>query len=126
MARTLKGALREVDLLARYGGEEFIILAPQTDQRAACTVAARARKCVEDLRIHAEGQSLQVTISVGLNLTTDYQDTPSAEQLIADTDRQLYLSKRAGRNTWSYLGRSASQVMRPTKAPRPPAHTDHG
>jgi diguanylate cyclase (GGDEF)-like protein len=115
VARAVKVTLRDVDLLARYGGEEFIILAPQTDQRGACTIAARVRKCVEDLRITADGQALRVTISVGLNLTTDYQNAPDVEQLIADTDQQLYLSKRAGRNTWSYLGRSASQVTRLVK-----------
>ncbi len=112
VARAVKDALREVDLLARYGGEEFIILAPHTDQRGACIVAARVRKCVEDLRITVNGQTLRVTISVGLSVTTDYQDCPDVARLVSDVDKQLYLSKHAGRNTWSYLGHSASQVTR--------------
>ena len=124
VARTVKSTLREVDLLARYGGEEFMILAPQADQRSACIIAARVRKCVEDLRIDTNGRTLQITISVGLNLTTDYQDVPDGDRLVADTDKQLYLSKEAGRNTWSYLGRSASQVARPVSTRRPSAHTN--
>ncbi len=113
VAQTVQATLREVDLLARYGGEEFAILAPHTDQRGACTVAARARKCVQGLRVQTGGLSLQVTISIGLVLSSDYPTVPTAEQMLADVDRQLYRSKSAGRNTWSYLDRSASEVVRP-------------
>jgi diguanylate cyclase (GGDEF)-like protein len=109
VAQTVKNALREVDLLARYGGEEFIILAPHTDARGACAAAARVRQCVDDLRVNVKGQALHVTISVGVNVTSDYSDVPDAECLIADADRQLYVSKNAGRNTWSYQGRSAGR-----------------
>lgn len=110
----VQGALREVDLLARFGGEEFVVLAPHTDQRGACIIAARIRKCVEGLRIPLGGQELHVTVSVGLVLTTDYAEVPDVERLVTDVDKQLYLSKSTGRNTWSYLGRSAAQVMRVT------------
>jgi diguanylate cyclase (GGDEF)-like protein len=104
----VQSTLREVDLLARYGGEEFVILAPQTDQRGAHIIAARVRKCVDELRIPHDDQTLHVTVSIGLALTADYGETPSAEQIVADADKQLYISKQAGRNTWSYLGHSAS------------------
>jgi diguanylate cyclase (GGDEF)-like protein len=112
VARTVQSTLREVDLLARYGGEEFIIIAPHLGQREACTAAARVRKCVQDLLVKVKDQVLQVRVSVGLALTTDYQGCPDAKRLLTDVDKQLYLSKKAGRNTWSYLGRSASQVAR--------------
>jgi diguanylate cyclase (GGDEF)-like protein len=113
VAQAVQTTLREVDLLARYGGEEFAILASHTDQRGACTVAARVRKCVEDLRIEANGQALRVTISVGMAHTSDCSEALDPERIIVDADRQLYLSKQSGRNTWSYLGRSASQVGQP-------------
>lgn len=112
VAQTVQNTLREEDLVARYGGEEFIIIAPYTDQRGACIVAARIRKCVESLRIPIKDQTLQVTISVGLSLTTDYKEPPTAEKIVSDADKQLYLSKHAGRNTWSYLNRTASQFAR--------------
>jgi diguanylate cyclase (GGDEF)-like protein len=117
VAQSVKGTLREVDLLARYSGEEFVILAPHTDQRGACAVAARARKCVEDLQVDVKGQRLRVTISLGVNVTADYQDDFDAERLVADVAKQLELSKQAGRNTWSYRGRSASRVVRGANAP---------
>jgi diguanylate cyclase (GGDEF)-like protein len=114
VARTVQEMLREVDLLARYGGEEFMILSPHTDRRGACAVAARVCKGLDDLRIRVNSHTLQLTVSVGLVLTSDYTDAPDAEQIIADADMQLYVSKRAGRNTWSYLGRPASRLARVT------------
>jgi diguanylate cyclase (GGDEF)-like protein len=110
VGRAVQNCLRDVDLLARYGGEEFAILAPHADRRGACIVAARVRKCVEDLRIDFNGEPIKVTISVGVAVTVDYPVPPSAEQILADADAQLYLSKKSGRNTWSYRGRSASLV----------------
>jgi diguanylate cyclase (GGDEF)-like protein len=112
VAQTVHATLREVDLLARYGGEEFVILAPHTDQRGACIVAARTRRCVEAMHVETGGKTLQVTISVGLAITSDYRTVPTAQELVATADKQLYLSKGTGRNTWAYLGRSAAQVAR--------------
>jgi diguanylate cyclase (GGDEF)-like protein len=100
--------LRDTDLLARYGGEEFAVLAPCTDRRGACIIAARVCKSVERHAVTAKGKELRVTVSAGLALTSDYAGVPDAARFISDADKQLYLSKHAGRNTWSYLGRSAS------------------
>ncbi len=115
VGRAVQNCLRDLDLLARFGGEEFAILAPHADRRAACIVAARVRKCVEDLRIDNSGDRLQVTISMGVVVTADYSSPPTVEQIIADADQQLYLSKNSGRNTWSYRGRSATQMAPPTQ-----------
>ena len=113
VARTILNTLRETDLLARYGGEEFAIVAPYVDRKGACLIAARVRQCVEDLQIPFHDHILRATISVGMSLTADYGQLPDPDRLIADADAQLYLSKNNGRNTWSYLGRSASQATRP-------------
>jgi diguanylate cyclase (GGDEF)-like protein len=110
VATVIHNALRDVDLAARYGGEEFAVLAPHTGRKGACIVAARLQRCVEELRIEIDGTRLGVTISSGLAVTSDYEAAPEAEELIADADAQLYLSKKVGRNTWSYLGRSASKL----------------
>ena len=53
---------------------------------------------------------LGVTISSGVAITADYAQAPTPEQLIGDADAQLYLSKKAGRNTWSYRGCSACRL----------------
>ncbi|MBN2563155.1 MAG: GGDEF domain-containing protein [Phycisphaerae bacterium] len=110
VATTAANTLRDVDLLARYGGEEFVILAPQTDRKGACIVAARVRRCIEELQINVNGETLSVTVSLGLAITADHEVVPNAGKLIADADAQLYVSKQNGRNTWSYLGRTASKL----------------
>ncbi len=120
VAVAVANCLREVDLVARYGGEEFAIIAPHTDPKGACIVAARIQRCVAELVISAMGKRLNVTISSGLAVTQDYAVMPSPADMIADADKQLYLSKSAGRNTWSYMGRSASQLLA-KKRPAPVA-----
>ena len=115
VATAVQNTLRSVDLLARYGPEEFVVLTSDADRKGACIIAARLRKCVEDLRIDAHRESARITISLGLAVTTDYGEVPTVELILAEADKQLYLSKQAGRNTWSYQGRSASQVAVPAR-----------
>jgi diguanylate cyclase (GGDEF)-like protein len=120
VATAIGNTMREVDLVARYGGEEFAVLMPHTDRRGACIVAARTQRCVQELELDLDGGRITVTISSGLAVTSDYPQAPTAEQLVADADAQLYLSKGAGRNTWSYLGRSASRLRSATAPARVP------
>jgi diguanylate cyclase (GGDEF)-like protein len=121
VATAVHNVLREVDMVARYGGEEFAVVAPHTDRQGACVIAARIQKCLEDLWIDVEGTRLSVTISSGLTVTSDYPELSGVEQLIADADKQMYLSKNAGRNTWSYRGRTASKLAGGAAETRAPA-----
>lgn len=107
VARAVQNTLRDVDMIARYGGEEFAILTPATSREGVCLVAARARLCVQSLLVQVGELRLGVTISVGLTLSDDFGTNVTAEQVIAEADKQMYLSKQAGRNTWSYRGRTA-------------------
>jgi diguanylate cyclase (GGDEF)-like protein len=116
VARAIQNTLRDVDLLARYGGEEFAILAPATERDGACLIAARCRKCIEALRVQVQGQTLSVTISLGVSVTSDFPSAPAVAEVIAEADKQLYLSKRSGRNTLSYRGRTASKVSGASRA----------
>jgi diguanylate cyclase (GGDEF)-like protein len=108
VARAIQNSLRDVDLLARYGGEEFAIVAPATNREGACLVAARSRQVIEALRVQSADQSLSVTISLGVTISSDFSRTPGPADIVAEADKQLYNSKKAGRNTWSYKDRSAA------------------
>lgn len=101
VARILTNSLREVDSVGRVGGEEFLIIARETDQEGAPSLAERIRTTVQDTpieyrdrhRIHA----IRITVSLGFavakgNILTDY---PTMYALAANA---LTAAKRAGRN----------------------------
>ncbi len=97
VAHSLKGAMREVDLVARYGGEEFAVALDLSQDSDALVAAERARAAVERLSFMSEGgQEVRVTISLGLSFYP--QDAHSKEALIDRADQALYQAKRRGRN----------------------------
>jgi len=88
------------DLVARYGGEEFAVILPETGSKGARCVAESLRQVVEGLEIPHHGalkNGCMVTISLGVStLVPQCGDDPA--KLIAAADRELYRSKRTGRN----------------------------
>lgn len=108
VASVVREMLREVDLFARYGGEEFTVLLPGVDSYGACLVTERIRAKLENLELLFEGTPLSVTASFGLVWSGDYNSTLRPDQVTADADSQLYLSKSAGKNTWHFRGKPAS------------------
>lgn len=96
LAATLKGNLRDYDILARYGGEEFALIAPNTPKRGAAVVADRLRQLVERLTVPQGNLDLHVTVSVGVAAFPD--DGIDPETVIAVADQALYSAKEAGRN----------------------------
>lgn len=87
------------DLAARYGGEEFVCVLPGRDQDAAKLVAKEIQSQIHSLSIpHPESSvSSYVTVSLGIASACCLSDM-SGSHWMAHADRQLYLSKRAGRN----------------------------
>ena len=97
VAREAKEHLRSTDIFARYGGEEFICLLPEQDQDGALKMAERIRRRVEQSNAEFEGQSINVTASIGLALLKRETDR-TLERLIDRADEALYQSKAMGRN----------------------------
>ncbi|WOC16355.1 Response regulator PleD [Pseudochrobactrum sp. MP213Fo] len=87
------------DLAARYGGEEFVCVLPGRDLEAALEVARDIQVQVNSLNIPhpVSTVSPNVTVSLGVASACCLPDM-TASQWMAHADRQLYLSKRAGRN----------------------------
>lgn len=88
---------RPADILARYGGEEFVIILPHTYNSNAYLLAEQIRNHIEALPIVADGNELQITISIGVATITPRQDNDRKE-LIAAADGALYEAKGLGRN----------------------------
>lgn len=94
VARCLRSALRESDLLGRVGGEEFAALLPETHEAEALVLAERLRTAVSAAPL---GSGLSVTISAGVTgiRGSGAEDLDSA---LRRADAALYRAKAAGRN----------------------------
>lgn len=96
VAEAIADELRPGDSLGRYGGEEFVVMLPSTTQDNAMAVAERIRHSIEVLPVHARGESLQTTVSMGVASLLGHADT--VDDLIARADTALYRAKTQGRN----------------------------
>ncbi len=93
----IKKTVRRDELFARYGGEEFVLILPETNKEGAEVVAERMRKLIGELPFEFEGQSLPITVSLGISITNgDEKYTPN--QILQLADEKLYQAKKKGRN----------------------------
>jgi len=92
----------EIDIACRYGGEEFTVIAPETGIDEARRMAERIRSAVESAELRGPlGQSLRITISIGISTYPD--DSMEKKDLIVKADTALYFSKENGRNRASHF-----------------------
>ncbi|SGY87125.1 GGDEF domain-containing protein [Moritella viscosa] len=99
VSQVMRNNVRETDFAARYGGEEFAICLTNTSAIDAVILADRLRKAIEDISIIDDGNTIKVTISIGIaefTATTDAVDTWTKNADIA-----LYQSKANGRNQYT-------------------------
>jgi diguanylate cyclase (GGDEF)-like protein len=97
LAARVKGCIRKEELFARYGGEEFVVVLPETTREGAVTLSERLRRLVATQPFQFEGKSYNVTISLGVAITSG-NETLTPRELIQQADEKLYQAKREGRN----------------------------
>jgi diguanylate cyclase (GGDEF)-like protein len=96
ITRIASATLRQYDLLARFGGGVLVVYLPHTDPIGALDVAERIRERVAAYRLTWEGQSVGVTVSIGVAAVgADHQ---ALDGVIADAGTALREAKAAGRN----------------------------
>jgi diguanylate cyclase (GGDEF)-like protein/PAS domain S-box-containing protein len=96
ITKIMGSEIRKVDRIGRLGGEEFAILMPGTDMTSAQTFAERLRQEVETTPISKDGQSIVVTVSIGLSALKGSDD--SSGPALKRVDQALYKAKSHGRN----------------------------
>jgi len=92
-----QAARRGGDLVARIGGEEFAVVAPETDQQGALTIARNIQAALETAPEKTLQAALRPTVSIGICSMTPCEST-SAQMLFKDADAALYNSKVNGKN----------------------------
>jgi diguanylate cyclase (GGDEF)-like protein len=96
VARAIRSATREGDVLVRYGGEEFVVIAPATDGDGAVAAAERIRTAVAATGTElVDGRIVPITVSAGVASLVDETD---GRGLFRAADSALLAAKRAGRD----------------------------
>lgn len=95
-AAVIRRSLRKADVAGRYGGDEFVLLLPHTPLDRAVQVTERIRRELSDATCRLSGCE-GVTLSVGV-ASLDADNPPTADELLAMSDRALYVAKQQGKN----------------------------
>ncbi len=97
LADSMRGNLRNEDMIARIGGEEFVVVMPDRNLAVAKRVGERllAKVAASPVRI-SDDLSISITVSIGIAMRDQTQDT--IEAFLARADTALYKAKSRGRN----------------------------
>ncbi len=97
VARIIRSAVREGDIVLRYGGEEFMVVLPGADDENTLQIAENIRHIVEKTVINYNTYQISLTCSLGYSAITE-NSFKSQDSLINSVDKALYISKANGRN----------------------------
>lgn len=98
VAAVLRASVRGADLVSRVGGDEFVVLLSGVRDRAP--LERVGAQILERMRrpILYDGETCRIAVSMGAVMgPTVPTSGDAAEALMAEADRALYASKRAGR-----------------------------
>ena len=103
LAARLGQCIRSSDLLVRLGGDEFAIVFsnPGSDPGAGVLNRLKDLRAIISRPLEIDGETIQVTCSMGVAVFPEDGDTP--ETLLLKADRALYAAKGEGRdrlNVW--------------------------
>jgi diguanylate cyclase (GGDEF)-like protein len=96
VAKLIGTQIGDEDVYGRYGGEEFLVVLPGRQTEMARAIAEQIRIAIETADLGHQGQTLRLTVSIGVatQLSHESQPQPAVER----ADKALYAAKRAGRN----------------------------
>ena len=110
IAKRLRSALRDGDTLARIGGDEFVAVMTDLTAEQDCEPLLLRLLQVAAEPLLVNGQSLQVSASIGVTIYP--QDGSSSEQLIRHADQAMYLAKQAGKNRFHLFDVASDAAIR--------------
>lgn len=101
VGRRLTSVTRVADTVGRVGGDEFVVVCEQIDEDEARELGERMISLLAEPFVVA-GTTVTVGASVGVCLTSGHETDPAA--LLAEADKAMYRSKRAGGGAVSLTG----------------------
>jgi diguanylate cyclase (GGDEF)-like protein len=109
-AKMLAGKVRQEDSLGHFGAGQFAVVSPGTAPAFCATFAERVREAVEVARLSVHGQTVALTVSVGL-ASFPSDAVASAGALLDLAGERMHAAMRAGGN------RSESGGVSPASRP---------
>jgi diguanylate cyclase (GGDEF)-like protein/PAS domain S-box-containing protein len=97
-AQRLTQNLRGSDTIARFGGDEFVALLPAIPQPEVATCVAQKLLSAVSKPYCVEGQTCQVTVSIGIALFPN--DGTTSDRLVESADTAMFAAKGLGKNAF--------------------------
>ena len=102
VARIMVEETRSDDTVARVGGDEFmLLLTGKLTHQVLERISARLIERLEE-PIPFGAQTCKISASIGVVLSTAYDDIPDVTRLQEDADIALYASKHKGRACFTF------------------------
>ncbi|MDY0048762.1 MAG: EAL domain-containing protein [Thauera propionica] len=99
LAGRMRKAMRECDTLARLGGDEFVAVLGELPDADSCRPLVRRLLATVAEPVEVNGQSLQVSGSIGVTLYPQREEV-EADQLLRQADQAMYQAKLAGKDRY--------------------------
>ncbi|OGS97851.1 MAG: hypothetical protein A3F73_02130 [Gallionellales bacterium RIFCSPLOWO2_12_FULL_59_22] len=99
----LSGCVRDTDTVARLGGDEFTVIMEEIDNSDSVERVANNIKQKLSAPFALSGETVHISASTGIVLYP--ADAATAEDLLINADRAMYLAKESGRNRFIYFGK---------------------
>ena len=96
VGRAIRERLRASDIVARVGGDELAAILCNVPIDRAAAIAEDIRTAVAGTSVSLGGESVSITLSIGLHPLDE--TTASAQEAFGAADRALYAAKSAGRD----------------------------
>jgi diguanylate cyclase (GGDEF)-like protein len=101
VAKRLKGAVRDSDMVLRWGGEEFLIYSPKSNPMQISGLVERVLRAIGGEPIQVGELQIPVTVTAGF-ISLPFSGVPEHvcgwEKTLQMADMALYLGKAHGRN----------------------------
>ena len=107
-ARRISERVRATDTVARLGGDEFTVILAGVGQLGGIERVLQELTAALALPFVLEGDTAQVSASVGVALYP--ADAESPDTLLRHADQAMYAAKSAGRNGYSYFTPALQQA----------------
>ena len=115
VARAIRKALRQTDVVARYGGEEIVIILPETPPESAVRKLEHIRRLVADMPVPLARRTLPAgTITISAGIASAPKDGDNVDQLLGRADTRLFAAKTTGRDR--VVGPDQHSGVRPSSA----------